>query len=259
MTEDYLAGNLYSNTADYYDYDNRDIIKDDLNFYTEYAQKNSGPILELASGTGRVSLYLAENTNRPLDCVELSASMVGVFKEKTAQLGKEIQERVHIHQDDMTKINMGKKYNYIIIPWRALQWIPFEEGAIECLKKVYEHLEPGGLFIFDIFKPMNYDEKWLGHESTSYDIETGGKRIIRSTRNEFYDNEKKYIKYSSKFKIIENGKETVKEDMITIKYYLYDDMAAILKNIGFNITAEYGYYDKRSIPDGDEMIFICTR
>lgn len=35
----YLQGNLYHNTAYFYDYDNRDIIKDDLEFYTEYANK----------------------------------------------------------------------------------------------------------------------------------------------------------------------------------------------------------------------------
>jgi hypothetical protein len=58
--ENYLSGNLYSNTADFYDYDNRDIIKDDLEFYVEYANKTKGNILELASGTGRVSLYVVE-------------------------------------------------------------------------------------------------------------------------------------------------------------------------------------------------------
>jgi hypothetical protein len=64
--EDYLPGNLYSNTADYYDYDNWEIIKDDLGFYAEYANKTKGPILELASGTGRVSLHVAGKTGRRL-------------------------------------------------------------------------------------------------------------------------------------------------------------------------------------------------
>jgi hypothetical protein len=37
--ENYLSGNLYTNMADFYDYDNREIIKDDLDFYVEYAEK----------------------------------------------------------------------------------------------------------------------------------------------------------------------------------------------------------------------------
>ena len=68
--EHYLPGNLYRNTAGFYDYDNREIIKDDLDFYVEYANLTTGPILELASGTGRVSLYVAEKTERSLECVQ---------------------------------------------------------------------------------------------------------------------------------------------------------------------------------------------
>jgi hypothetical protein len=61
-----LFGNLYVNTASYYDYDIRSIVKDDLDFYVEYASKTKGEILELASGTGRVSCYLAQKTCRHL-------------------------------------------------------------------------------------------------------------------------------------------------------------------------------------------------
>jgi tRNA1(Val) A37 N6-methylase TrmN6 len=39
--------------------------------------KKNGTILELASGTGRVSLYAAEKTGRKLECVELSEKMAG--------------------------------------------------------------------------------------------------------------------------------------------------------------------------------------
>jgi hypothetical protein len=59
--------------------------------------------------------------------------------------------------------------------------------------------------------------------------------------------------------VLENGKETVKEDMLTIKYYEYEDITGILKPLGLNIKEEYGYYDKRAIKDGEEMLFVCTK
>jgi hypothetical protein len=58
---------------------------------------------------------------------------------------------------------------------------------------------------------------------------------------------------------VENGKEEVKEDLLTIKYYGYDDITGILKVLGFKIVEEYGYYDKRAIKDGEEMIFVCKK
>jgi SAM-dependent methyltransferase len=77
--ENYLSGNLYYNTAAYYDYDNREIIKDELDFYVDYANRTKGQILELSSGTGRVSLYVAEKTGRILECIELSEYMLERF------------------------------------------------------------------------------------------------------------------------------------------------------------------------------------
>jgi ubiquinone/menaquinone biosynthesis C-methylase UbiE len=48
--------NLYRVTASLYDFDQRNITKDDISFYLEYATKLHGSILELACGTGRVTI-----------------------------------------------------------------------------------------------------------------------------------------------------------------------------------------------------------
>ncbi|MDR1903515.1 MAG: class I SAM-dependent methyltransferase [Treponema sp.] len=257
--ENYLSGNLYSNTADYYDYDNRDIIKDDLDFYVEYANKTKGPILELASGTGRVSLHVAEKTLRHLECIELSEQMVNRFKIKLETTHEHLQDKININIGDMADFSFERKFNFIMIPWRALQYLPEQELTIKCLKCVYEHLEDKGLFVFDIFKPRKYDETWLGKEDISYDIMKEGKRIIRSTVNHYANTIKKTIQYKNKYKIIEGGKERVIEDMLTYKYYEYKDIVEILKSLKFKIQEEYGYYDKRSINDGDEMIYVCSK
>jgi len=144
VMENYLSGNLYHNTANFYDYDNRDIIKDDLDFYVEYANQTKGPILELASGTGRVSFYIAEKTGRIIECIELSERMLEKFMEKIEKSKKQLKENVHIHNGDMSNFNLGQKFEYIIIPWRALQWLPVQEKTIDCLNCVYKHLNDGG-------------------------------------------------------------------------------------------------------------------
>jgi len=254
-----LSGNLYQNTAVYYDFDNRDIIKDDLDFYAQYAKLTKGPILELASGTGRVSLYLAEKTKRPIECIELSAEMLEIFNDKLNTTHVHLKNYINIHNIDMSGFNINNLFEFIIIPWRALQWLPVQEKTINCLKCVYNHLTNNGLFIFDIFKPRIYDENWIGKEDVSFDIINENYRIIRSTVNHFADTEKKYIQYNNKIRIIKDGAEKIKEDLLTIKYYEYNDITAMLNDLGFNIKEEYGYYDKRSINDGEEMIFICSK
>ncbi|MDR2552055.1 MAG: class I SAM-dependent methyltransferase [Treponema sp.] len=257
--ENYLKGNLYTNTADYYDYDNRDIIKDDLDFYVEYAAQTKGPILELGSGTGRVSLYLAEKTRRTVECVELSEAMIERFRHKLASSHKNLSPYLSIQCGDMEKFDLGRTFEYIIIPWRALQYLPEQEQTAACLRQVHRHLSNTGLFIFDIFKPRTYDAAWVGQEAVSYDIMDGDKRIIRSTVNCYANTVKKNIWYMNKIRVIEDGREDSKEDMLTYKYYDYEDITGILESLNFRIEAEFGYYDKRSIPEGDEMIFVCSK
>jgi SAM-dependent methyltransferase len=257
--ENYLSGNTYHNTAIFYDYDNRNIVKDDLEFYVEYVNQTKGPILELASGTGRVSLYVAEKTKRMIECVDYSAEMLEIYARKLQTDYRHLQQFIRLHNGDMSNFDLGQTFELIIIPWRSLQFLPVREMAIACLKCVHKHLAENGIFIFAIFKPGTYDEEWMGRENISYDIIDGNRRIIRSTVNHYADTEKKYIQYKNKIKILEDGVETIKEDMHTAKYYEYDDISKILKELNFNIREVYGYYDKRNLNDGDEMIFVCTK
>jgi SAM-dependent methyltransferase len=252
--ENYLEGNLYNNTADFYDYDNRNIIKDDLDFYVEYANKTNGTILELASGTGRVSLYIAERTGRQLECIELSERMVKRFKQKLQTTHKHLNKNINIHIGDMADFKFDRKFEYKMIPWRALQYLPETEQTIKCLSCVYKHLTDNGVFTFDIFKHRTYDDKWLGREDVSYEVMAEGKRIIRSTVNYSADTVKKNIQYKTKYRIIDDGKESITEDLLTYKYYSRDEIVGILRLVGFKVKEEYGYYDKVTIDEGDEMI-----
>lgn len=259
--ESCLSGNLYANTANYYDYDTRNIVKDDLDFYVEYASKTKGEILELASGTGRMSCYLARKTRRHLKCVEVSEYMIKKFKSKLQTSDHiELQDKIDIRKCSMDNFQFNQKFEYIIIPWRSLQWLPEKNMAINCLKLVYSHLTDNGLFIFDIFSPMDYDQNWLGKETMTYSTITDDGEIVRSVINYHVDTSEKYIQYISKYRIIKNGNEEVLEDLLTVKYYEYNEIVEMLKSLHFKIKEEYGYYDKRPIKLREgEMIFVCTK
>jgi hypothetical protein len=80
---------------------------------------------------------------------------------------------------------------------------------------VYKHLADNGIFVFDIFKPRRYDEKWFGREDFSYDVRVDGKRFIRSTVNHYADTVKKIIQYKIKYRIIDGVDEIIVDDLLT--------------------------------------------
>jgi len=185
--------------------------------------------------------------------------MIWNFTQSMQIKQKHLKHYLNIIHGDMSNFKLNKEYDFIIIPWRALQWLPVQEKTIDCLRCIYNHLSDNGIFAFSIFKPGIYDEKWIGIESVSYNIIDGDKQITRSTINHFADTNLKFIQYLNKIKIINTNEEIVKEDMLTIKYYEHNDIVKILKEQNFKIIEEYGYYDKRSIIEGDEMIFVCSK
>ena len=77
--------NDYGPFAHLYDiYVNVDV---DVQFFVDRATENSGPVLELMAGTGRVSKHLA-NANPDLTCVDVSRQMVEVLMKKFVGAGR---------------------------------------------------------------------------------------------------------------------------------------------------------------------------
>jgi len=102
--------NSYSNSAHLYDLDNRGLVKDDIPFYLDYAAKTSGGnILELACGTGRITIPLATDENNVWG-IDLSENMLAQFKSKLEVLPLKIAERIHISKMNMFSFDLHKRF-----------------------------------------------------------------------------------------------------------------------------------------------------
>jgi len=156
--------NLYRDTASLYDLDQRNITKDDIPFYLEYASKLPGSILELACGTGRVTIPLA-NEGYNIWGIDLSKKMLYQLKVKMENLQEEVKERIHITQADMTNFELGRAFSLIIIPFRSFQSLTSEEQQRACLHTVHRHLSEEGYFIINVFKPYaQLGKSWIQPE-----------------------------------------------------------------------------------------------
>ena len=97
----------YRDTAKYYEpFANRPSEP----FFKEMAKRYGSPILELGSGTGRVSLMLAE-AGHEIVGVELSPEMLEIAREKLQKLPETVQLRVTLHHSDITDFSLGKKFS----------------------------------------------------------------------------------------------------------------------------------------------------
>lgn len=254
--------NLYSNVAKYYDYDNRDNLTVDIPFYLEYTQKVGKEVLELGCGTGRVTIPLAE-AGATITGLDLSDSMLDIFKGKLAGVSEVVKNRVSYVKGDMSIFSFDKKYDLIIAPFRAFQALTQEKNINSCLQCVRRHLSDTGVFIINVFRPYKVlDESWCYPEEVQWETieEEKGIKIIKKHWGNKIDIQRQIIYPSYAYEILDES-EILKriEENLSLKYYYYEQLKNYLVKNGLRVIEEYGWYDKSSIKDGRELIFVCRK
>lgn len=144
----------YNRWADVYDliYANN---KPDISFYLEYANKKGSPILEIACGTGRVLIPLAE-AGYEVWGIDSSPSMIAKAQNKVSSLPENVKKRIRLINADMRDFELDTKYRLILIPFSSILLLLTAEDQIKTLKNINECLTKDGVLIIDIFTPR-YD------------------------------------------------------------------------------------------------------
>lgn len=254
--------NLYGEVIAKY-YDASYVAKSDLEdlpFYLELATQAKGTILEIACGTGRVLLELAQ-AGHEVDGLDYSPELLDVLWDKLSQEPTLVQEKVTLHLGDMRTFDLGKNFDLIIIPFRPFQHMHTTEDQVQALKSARHHLAPGGRLAFDVFYP-NYqaleapigeeylDFEWVDDQFPHRTVQRYFVRTQMDLLNQFFAGE--FI-----FRTFENGEQILEERApLEMSYYTYPQMQLLFEHCGLEIVEEYGSFQKDPIDIRKEMIFI---
>ncbi len=123
-------------------------------FYREEARASGGPVLELACGTGRLTLPLARDGH---DVVGLDASdaMLAAARRKVTHGGA----RARFVLGDMRDFDLGRHFGLVIVSCNSLAHLTEPDDLRSCLRAVRRHLmpkasgAPGGALAFDVVLP----------------------------------------------------------------------------------------------------------
>jgi len=259
MNEVIKTVNTYKTTAKYYDSDNKDLLKDDIDFYIQYADELKGNILELGCGTGRITIPLARAGHKVWG-LDVSQPMLEVFAEKLRSESETIVNNLHVLPGDMRDFSLNEKFKLIFIPFRTFQNLITEEEQQNCLKCCHQSLEDDGLFIVNVFKPWGIiDESWVQPEKTDYETTKNGVTVKRTNISEKIDLKNQVIYPTLIYYVTEDGKTEKFYEYLAMKYYYVDQLRELMQRNGFEVINEFGYYNKCSLDDGGEIIFVCRK
>ncbi|MFW9908463.1 MAG: class I SAM-dependent methyltransferase [Candidatus Thorarchaeota archaeon] len=136
----------YEKAARYY---NLFANNDDVPFYLLYAKKQGPPILDLAAGTGRISLELARSGFEVV-ALESSPAMIEEFRRQLEIHPDNVSNRITIVEGNMLDFNLSRTFPLVIIPSSFGHALTTDE-QLALLRCVRNHLRDDGLFIVDLF------------------------------------------------------------------------------------------------------------
>jgi ubiquinone/menaquinone biosynthesis C-methylase UbiE len=127
-------------------------IGDDTAFYDRVAREVGGPILELACGTGRIALPLAK-AGLHVTGVDRSEAMLTIAQSKLAALPASVQERLSLINQDMSELDLGRRFGFVFVPARSFQHLLTIDLQRKSLEAIRRHLGPTGRLALHLFDP----------------------------------------------------------------------------------------------------------
>jgi ubiquinone/menaquinone biosynthesis C-methylase UbiE len=144
----------YDRIAAFYDIEH-DHFSEDLDMYRNYAELSGGKVLELACGSGRVLLPLAQE-GYELTGVDSSEKMLEIAQRRLQEKG--LAGRCQLIKQDMRTLQLGQKYRLAIIALGSFGHITTRKDHQRTLAAIRAHLSPGATLILDI---SNADARYM--------------------------------------------------------------------------------------------------
>lgn len=113
----------------------------DVGFYRRVCA-GAQEVLELGCGFGRVARPLCDDGH----------SVTGVDLDRgLLEIGRKRAPRARLLEADFRQLDLGRRFDRVLCPFNGLYCLTSEADLIETLRGVRDHLQPEGLFAFDVY------------------------------------------------------------------------------------------------------------
>ena len=229
----------------------------DIPFYEEETRKAGGHVLELACGTGRLTIPIAQSGVEIVG-LDLSASMLAHARTKAKAVGVEIE----FVEGDCRSFDLGRKFSLIFMAFNSMQHLHDHASLSALFANVRKHLAEGGRFVFDVFNPKVVilarpsGERRLEREYQDPD----GKGTMAFEHSLTYDDATQVSHIHCYFvRRGANGEEVeVREEQLHLRSFFPQELDLLVRSQGFEIVEKFGNFERKAFGSGDpKQVVVC--
>lgn len=251
----------YSDAALYdYEYRRR---RADVAFYRELARKRlgeSGRILEIGAGSGRVTIPLAR-AGHEVVAIDGSPAMLGKLRARVAALPRAVARRITVLDGDLRTFDAKAKFPLVMAVFNVLEHLYTRPEVDACLRRVAAHLAPGGAFAFDVQLP---DLAWLIRDpvkrwaKTRFTDPTTKRAMFYSTNHD-YDPIGQIAIIRLYYEPVD-GKGPTRVVKLSQRKFFPAELEALVAHAGLRVSERYGDFSWRAL-DGtaESQVLVCEK
>lgn len=249
--------------SDPINYDMQDSSDTGIAFYAALAQETDGPVLEIACGTGRVSIPIAQ-----LGFAVTGLDIVPGMLERARS--KSIGLPTRWIEGDARTFHLGEQFRLIFLTGNAFQAFLTNADQEALLRRVRAHLHDQGLFAFETRNPLLPNSKT--REGLFVTLETHDEEEdwpsfinangyeVRVSRTRVYDHVAQILHLTSYKRWHEGDQQHTKITRIALRYTFPQELAALLHYNGFIIIRQYGDWNEEPLTaTSPSIISVCRK
>jgi ubiquinone/menaquinone biosynthesis C-methylase UbiE len=251
----------YRAIAEYYDAesDRLRMLKEDVPFFLKQLPRRSQSVLELAVGTARAAIPIAQAGHRVVG-VDYAADMLAIARRKRDAVALS-ERQLSLLRADVLNLDLKRKFDRVVILFNTFLGFTTLEQQDRVLHVVRRHLKRSGRFWLDIFNP---DLSLLSHDR-SHDLDAAAFHVPRFDRTVFRsvdvrrDMARQWMEVTFRYKWFDRlgheHRERTRFEMTTI---FPRELRLLLERNGLLIDRLWGDYDGSSLQaKSPRMIAEC--
>jgi len=242
-----------------------DLVEDpgDVDLYLALASRTGGPVLELAAGTGRVALPLAEAGHR-VTAVDIDPAMLARARDRAEAAAKATRDRIEFVEADLLGLDLpaAGTFKLAFIALNSLFLLATRAAQREAFATLARHLAPGGLAVVDVWLPDADDlARFDGRLILEYErVDPDSGALVTKVAAAQHDAASGVVNLSS---IYEEGAQGgaaarfVRRDVRRL--VSADELRDFAENAGLEVETLAGSYDLEPLGPGSERGIIVAR
>jgi SAM-dependent methyltransferase len=229
-----------------------------LPFYLDLAREVGGPVLDLACGTGFLTIPLAE-LGLEVTGVDLAPEMLEHARRKAGSLP------IRWVLADCRTLDLSQQFRLVTLTGNAFQEFRTRADLEGLLGSVRRHLAPEGLFAFEtrfpraseLLTPEAIAGNW-SEETVWRQFENERGQTVTVSTLQRHDAIRQTVEYVVHRRWQEDGHERVHTERAVLRLVYPQEMEALLHYNGFTIREAYGDWDRQPLSGtSPRMIYVC--